>query len=316
VLDNACVHRAHVEEAAVRIRDHVRVTPVLELPGADLGVAVERVVLKLEHTQKSGSFKARGAFNRILRARELGELTDAGVIAASGGNAGLAVALAARELGLPAEIHVPAAAPEVKVRALRALGARVVLTQGQYADALAAAVARQETTGALHVHAYDQPDVCAGQGVLALELLAQAGAVDTVLVAVGGGGLLAGIAAAVEGAARVVGIEPDTIPTLHAALAAGAPVDVDVSGIAADALGARRLGTIAFEVAERTGVQSVLVTDADLIDARTALWERCRLLVEHAAAAPLAALRCGAYRPEPGERVALVLCGGNTDLRV
>jgi threonine dehydratase len=306
--------RAEVEAAAARIGGHVRRTPVLKLPGADLGLDVERVVLKLEHTQKAGSFKARGAFNRILRAEENGELPTAGVITASGGNAGLAVALACRELGIRAEIHVPATAPPVKVRALQELGADIVLSQGQYADAHAAALARQETTGALLVHAYDQLEVCAGQGVLALELLEQAPSLDVVLVAVGGGGLLAGIAAAVEGRARVVGVEPDTIPTLHAAMAAGAPVDVDVSGVAADSLGARRLGAIAFEVATRTHVQSVLVTDDDLVRARSALWERCRLLVEHAAAAPLAALATGAYRSEPAERVGLVLCGGNTSL--
>jgi threonine dehydratase len=306
--------RAEVEAAAARIGGHVRRTPVLELPGADLGLDVERVVLKLEHTQKAGSFKARGAFNRILRAEENGELPTAGVITASGGNAGLAVAMASRELGIRAEIHVPATAPPVKVHALKVLGADIVVSQGQYADAHAAALARQETTGALLVHAYDQLEVCAGQGVLALELLEQAPSLDVVLVAVGGGGLLAGIAAAVEGRARVVGVEPDTIPTMHAAMAAGAPVDVDVSGVAADSLGARRLGAIAFEVATRTHVQSVLVTDDDLVRARSALWERCRLLVEHAAAAPLAALATGAYRSEPAERVGLVLCGGNTSL--
>jgi threonine dehydratase len=307
------VTRDAVALAAERIAGHVRLTPVLEVSGADLGVDAGRLVLKLEHTQKSGSFKARGAFNRILQARERHELTAAGVITASGGNAGLAVAMAGRELGIPAEIHVPATAPVVKLRALRDLGAHVVLTEGQYADAFAAAVARQQETSALLVHPYDQVDVCAGQGTLALELIAQAGPVDTVLVAVGGGGLLAGIAAALEGTAQVVGVEPDTIPTLRAALDAGEPVDVAVSGVAADSLGARRLGTLAYDVAVRTGVRSVLVPDASLVTARQVMWSRCRLLVEHAAAAPLAALASGAYAATPSERVALILCGGNTD---
>jgi threonine dehydratase len=209
-------------------------------------------------------------------------------------------------------VFVPATAPAVKVARLRELGAEVVAVGERYADAYEAATADAEATGALFCHAYDQPEVCAGQGTLALELLEQAGAVDTVLVAVGGGGLMAGVAAALEGRARVVGVEPRTVPTFAAALGAGRPVDVPVSGVAADSLGATRLGAIAWDVARRTGAGSVLVDDDDVVAARRLLWERHRLVVEHGAATVVAALRSGAYAPADGERVALVLCGANT----
>nr|WP_217998703.1 threonine/serine dehydratase [Actinomadura rubrobrunea] len=300
-----------VRAAAARISGRIRRTPVLETrPFADGA----RTWLKLEQIQHTGSFKARGAFNRLLSAAEAGALPDAGVVAASGGNAGLAVAYAAAELGVAAEIYVPETAPAVKVAGLRALGAEVVQVGAKYADAYEAAAKRCADTGALFCHAYDQPEICAGQGTLGLELLEQtSGEVDTIVAAVGGGGLMAGIAAAVEGRVRVVGAEPEGIPTLHRALRAGAPVDVEVSGVAADALGATRLGQIAFDVAVRTGVRSVLVPDEAITAARRWLWERYRLLVEHAAATAVAAVRTGAYRPAPGERVAVVLCGGNTD---
>ena len=306
------IGREDVEQAAARVAGHVRRTPVTDVEPEAFGTP-GALCLKLEHLQHTGSFKARGAFNRVLAAHERGELTSSGVVAASGGNAGLAVAYAAASVGAAAEVFVPATAPAVKVTRLRSLGAQVVQEGSEYAEAYAAAVHRAEASGALFCHAYDQPEICAGQGTLALELVQQAPNVDTVLVAVGGGGLMAGVAAALEGRARVVGVEPDTVPTLHAALAAGGPVDVDVSGVAADSLGARRLGDIAFSVAERCVVQSVLVTDADVVQARRALWQQCRLVVEHGAATALAALLAGAYRPQPGERVAVVLCGANTD---
>jgi threonine dehydratase len=212
-------------------------------------------------------------------------------------------------------VYVPATAPVVKVARLRELGAEVVQVGDRYAQAYEAAVADADATGALFCHAYDQPEVCAGQGTLALELLEQvAGEIDTVLVAVGGGGLMAGIAAAVEGRARVVGVEPATVPTFAAALSAGEPVDVPVSGVAADSLGATRIGAIAWAVAGRAGVRSVLVDDDDVVAARRTLWERYRLVVEHGAATVIAALLSGAYVPDRGERVAAVLCGANTPL--
>jgi threonine dehydratase len=294
------ITRSEVDAAARRVAGHVRRTPVAELEG---------FWFKLEFLQHSGSFKARGAFNRILSA----DLPEAGVLAASGGNHGLAVAHAAASLGVPAEVYVPENAPAFKVARLHALGAKVVHHGREYAEAYTGALTRAGECGALFCHAYDQPDVAAGQGTLAVELLEQTGGVDTIVLAVGGGGLLAGVAAAAEGHARVVGVEPRSIPTLHTALASGGPVDVPVSGVAADSLGARRLGSIAYEVATRTGVRSVLVSDEDIVAARRWVWDRTRMAVEHAAGAAVAALLTGAYRPEPGERVAVVLCGANTN---
>jgi threonine dehydratase len=301
-----------VRAAASRVAGHVLRTPVVEVdPTA--GDPVGTLWLKLEQLQHTGSFKARGAFNRILAAAERAALPDSGVVAASGGNAGLAVAYAAARSGASAEVYVPETAPPVKVGKLRALGAEVVQVGTRYADAYTAAVERAERTGALFCHAYDQPEICAGQGTLGLELLEQTGGLDTILLAVGGGGLMAGVAVATAGQARVVGVEPRTIPTLHCALAAGGPVDVDVAGVAADSLGATRIGAIAYDVAARTGVGSVLVDDDDIVAARRLLWKQYRLVVEHGTAAALAAIRSGAYRPRPGERVAVVLCGANTD---
>lgn len=306
------ISRSDVDAAQHRIAAHVRRTPVTVLPRGDLAPGLQ-VTLKLEQLQHTGSFKARGALNRVHAAAERGELGPAGVVAASGGNAGLAVAYAAAREGVPARVYVPATAPAVKVARLRELGADVVQVGDRYALAYEAAVAHAEAVGALFCHAYDQPEICAGQGTLALELLEQLdGDVDTVLVAVGGGGLMAGVAAALEGHARVVGVEPDTVPTFAAALAAGEPVDVPVSGVAADSLGATRLGAIAWAVAERTGVGSVLVDDAGVVAARRLLWERYRLVVEHGAASVIAALLSGAYRPGADERVVAVLCGANT----
>lgn len=307
------ITNSDVHAAATRIAGHVRATPLIE---ADRGAfpPAGRVWLKLEQLQHTGSFKVRGAFNRILSAAGPGLLPAVGVVAASGGNAGLAVAYAAARHRLPARVYVPATAPAVKVARLRGYGAHVVQTGRKYADAYQAAAKHAADSGALFCHAYDQPEVCAGQGTLGLELLGQAGAqVDTVLVAVGGGGLMAGVAAATENRATVVGVEPATIPTFAAALAAGGPVDVEVSGIAADSLGATRLGDIAYAVAARTRVRSVLVDDADIAAARTRLWEDHRLAIEHGPAAAYAALLTGAYRPREGEHIAVVLSGANTD---
>lgn len=306
------ITRADVEAAARRITGRVRCTPVAEADPGTFAPAGQ-VWFKLEFMQHSGSFKARGAFNRILAAAGAGELPAAGVIAASGGNAGLAVAYAAMTLQVPAEVYVPATAPAVKVAKLGALGATVVQVGHEYAEAYDAATKRAADTSALFCHAYDQPEICAGQGTLALELLDQIGPLDTVVLAVGGGGLMAGVAAALEGQAKVVAVEPDTIPTLHAALAAGHPVDIEVSGVAADSLGARRLGTIAYDVAVRTGVRSVLVPDDALVAARRLLWDHRRIVIEHGTAAALAVLITGGYRPTAGERIAILLCGANTD---
>jgi len=299
--------REDVEAAADRLGRRIRRTPSVVLDSRPFGTPV---ALKLELLQHTGSFKARGMLNRLLTAD-----LPAGsrVVAASGGNAGLAVAYAARELGLTAHIVVPVTAPPVKVARLRALGAAVVQEGSVYAEALAVAEGYATRAGLALVHAYDQPEVCAGNGTLALELVEQVGPVDTVLVATGGGGLIAGIAAALADRARVIAVEPERCPTLHAALAAGAPVDVDVGGVAADSLGASRIGSVCWEMAKATGMSSVLVPDEAIARARGRLWSELRVLAEYGGAAALAALVTGAYLPEPGERVAAVVCGGNTD---
>ncbi|UQU63334.1 serine/threonine dehydratase [Couchioplanes caeruleus] len=295
---------AAIEAAARRIAGRARRTPVLT-DGS--------TTFKLELVQHAGSFKTRGMLNKILAAAEHG-LPEAGVVAASGGNAGLAAAYAARELGAPAEIYVPVTAPPVKVAKLGKLGARVTQVGEEYAEAYAAAVLHAESTGALFCHAYDDPDMVAGNGTLGLELLDQLpGGFDTVLVAVGGGGLIAGVAAALHGRAKVVAVEPRTARALHAALEAGEPVDVPVSGVAADSLGARRVGDIAFRTAAEAGIESVLVDDQAIVEARRRLWEDYRLAVEHGTAAAQAALTAGAYVPAPGEHVVVLLCGANTD---
>lgn len=269
-----------------------------------------RVTLKLDLLQPTGAFKVRGAFS-LLTAREV---PAAGVVAASGGNFGLAVAHAARALGHAARIFVPATSPADKLERFGALGAEVEVVDGYYPDALAASEEAIATSGALRAHAYDQPEVLAGQGTAALELDEQTdGAIDTVLVAVGGAGLIGGVATWLRDRVRVVAVETAGCPTLHRALAAGRPVDVEVGGLAASSLGARRVGELGFAAARRWVDDSVLVTDEDVREAQRRLWDACRLVAEPGGAAALAALTAGAYRPDAGERVALLVCGANTD---
>jgi threonine dehydratase len=301
------VTRQDVLDAQRRIGGRVRRTPLLRPSGTDA------VWLKCEWLQHCGVFKTRGAFNRQLAALESGEIGEAGIVVASGGNAGLAQAYAARELGVRATVFVPEAAPEVKVARIRGYGADVRRVGREFAEAEQSAVAFAEETGAVRVHAYDQLEVAAGAGTLAEELLEDEPSIDTIVVAVGGGGLYAGVAAAALGRARVVAVEPELCPTLHAAVAAGRPVDVAVSGVAADSLGARRLGSLAFEAVQAEAPVSVLVTDEDVVAARSWLWRELRVATEHGAATAYAALLSGAYVPEDGERVAVVLCGANTD---
>jgi threonine dehydratase len=310
-----------VRAAARRLGDRVRRTPVLQ--------AGRAVWFKLEYTQHTGSFKARGMLNQVLAAAEHGRLPAVGVVAASGGNAGLAAAYAAREQGVPAEIYVPRTTPPVKLAKLAKLGARVVQVGREYAEAQAAAAVRAEESGALFCHAYDDPEMVAGNGTLGLELVDQLpDGFDTVLVAVGGGGLIAGVLAAQRDQAKgdqakgdqakgdqakIVAVEPTTCAALHEALHAGGPVDVPVSGVAADSLGARRAGQIAYELAADAGIDSILVDDKAITDARRRLWDDYRIAVEHGTAAAQAALTSGAYLPEPDERVVVLLCGANTD---
>jgi threonine dehydratase len=296
-----------VAEARLRIARHVRHTPVLALePGALPGFDGP-VVLKLELLQRTGSFKVRGAFNRLLGA----SIPAAGVVAASGGNHGAAVALAARALGVPARVFVPSSSPATKVARIRGYGAEVVVGGAVYGDARAAALAWAAERGALDVPAFDDPLVVAGQGTVGLELVLDA-AVDTVLVAVGGGGLAAGCAAALAPrGVRVIGVETESTACFRAALSAGAPVNVDVSGLAVDSLGARRVGAVPFAVLTAAGAGSAVVSDEAVRAALRALWEGCRVATEPGGATALAALLAGAYRPEPGERVAVVVSGAN-----
>ena len=267
------------------------------------------VMLKLELLQHAGSFKPRGAFNRMLAA----DLPQAGVIAASGGNHGAAVAYAAQRLRVPAEIFVPELTPEAKRARIASYGATLVCTGASYAEALEASRARQRETGALEIHAYDHNDVLAGQGTVGRELQAQAPEVSHVLVSVGGGGLIGGIAGWYAGAVEVIAVEPRLCPSLHRALEAGAPQPAPVGGVAADSLGARQVGDLMFDVARRHVRRSVLVEDDAIRAAQRALWDRLRLVVEPGGATAFAALHSGAWTPPSAARVAVIVCGANAD---
>jgi threonine dehydratase len=295
------------------VRPHIRRTPVVEVDGGDLGLTVPvRLVLKLELLQHAGSFKPRGAFANLL-ARAV---PPAGVVAASGGNHGAAVAFAASRLGVPATVFVPSVASPVKVAQIRSYGAELVVEGDRYADALAASERRLAVSGAMAVHAYDQAETLLGAGSLGAELEEQAPDADSVLIAVGGGGLLGGVAAwyagAVGGKPRLIGVEPELSPTLTRALAAGRPVDAEADGIAADSLAPRRVGELMFPLARDHVDRVVLVPDDAIRAAQEALWRVLRIVAEPGGAASLAALLSGAYRPREGERVAVVICGGNT----
>ncbi|HVR48200.1 MAG TPA: serine/threonine dehydratase [Pseudorhodoferax sp.] len=313
-MDTTDITRADIEAAHVRLRQgpagFLRTTPLWRLPGAALGLACAEVWLKLEQLQVSGSFKARGMLHRLLAQ----PIPAAGVTVASGGNAGIATAAAAQALGVRCEVFVPTISSPAKQARLRALGAEVQVVGAAYAEALAACLARQSETGALLTHAYDQPEVVAGAGTLAREIEEQAGGLpDSLLVSVGGGGLIGGIAAWCAGRSRVVALEPALAPTLFRAREAGRPVDVDVGGVAADSLGARRIGAIGWRVAQQHVQAALLLDDAAIAAAQQWLWRELRLAVEPAAALGLAALRSGAYVPRADERVGLVLCGANVD---
>jgi threonine dehydratase len=303
------ITRQDVVAAAGRLDGHVRVTPVFEIDGADLGGAGP-IVLKLEYLQHSGTFKARGVTNFLVTS----DVAAAGVVAASGGNHGAAVAWAARRMGHVATIFVPVIAAPAKLARLESYGAVVHRTGAVYSDALAASREFQSATGATAIHAYDDPAVVAGAGTTGLEFERQAGGLDTVLVACGGGGLSGGIAAAIGAKTAVVVVETHSTATFAAALTAGGPVDVTVGGLAADALGATRLGSHAWAALSAAGAASVLVSDDELLAARDLLWDRFRILVEPAAAAPVAALTGGGYVAAAEERVGIVICGANTSI--
>jgi threonine dehydratase len=301
------IDRASIADLEPVIRPHVRRTPVLEARGADFGLACE-LTFKLELLQHSGSFKARGAFANLLTR----EVPAAGVVAASGGNHGAAVAYAAHKLGRRARIYVPTVSSPAKIERIRSYGADLVIGGERYADALAASEAWAAQSGALQVHAFDQPGALLGQGTVGLELSEQAPGLDTLLVAVGGGGLIGGIAAWYEGRVKIVGVEPSAAPTLTRALQAGRPVDAEAGGIAADSLAPKRVGELMFPLAQRYVASVLLVEDDAIRGAQRALWESLRLVTEPGGAAAFAALLSGIYRAEPDERVGVLLCGGNT----
>ncbi|MGH8870538.1 MAG: threonine/serine dehydratase [Acidimicrobiia bacterium] len=301
------ITREDIERASRRIGPHTRQTPV-----ADLGHGLDtrhRLILKLDSMQPTGSFKVRGAFSALTAAA----IPEAGVVAASGGNFGLAVAYAARVLGLRATIFVPATSPEEKIGRIADYGAVVRVVPGYYAQALESSRDWAAESGAFEAHAYDDPEVVAGQGTCGREIMKPVPQVSTIVVAVGGGGLIGGIASWVRTGARIVGVEPELCPTLYEARRSGGPVEVDVGGVAASALGAARLGELAW-TANGWIDRSLLVSDDAIIEAQRWLWDTCRVLAEPAACAPIAALTTGAYTPEPGESVVAVISGANTAL--
>lgn len=298
-----------IAEMYALIRTYVRRTPVIEIDAADLGLDARRLACKLELTQHAGSFKSRGAFANLL-ARPV---PRAGVVAASGGNHGLAVAFAANRLGIPASIFVPSVAAVTKQERIRNLGAELVVTGELYADALAASRRHAQDSGALEIHAYDQVETLLGQGSVGLEMEEQCPELDTLLIAVGGGGLIGGISAWFDGRIRIVAVEPEAAPTLYRARQAGRPVDAPAGGIAADSLAPQRVGEIMFPIAERFVSDIVLIDDEAIREAQRALWRVMRVAAEPGGAATMAALLSGAYRAQRDERVGLVVCGGNTD---
>ena len=290
------------------IRPYIRFTPVIELRGQDFGLGDIRLTLKLELLQYAGSFKTRGAFTNLL-AREI---PRAGVAAASGGNHGAAVAYAAKQLGISARIFVPRISSQAKIQRIRDFGADLVIGGDSYADALEAADDYVRSSGALSVHAFDQRETILGQGTLGLEFQQQAPQLDSVIASVGGGGLISGVAAWFQDSVAVVGVEPERSPTLTRALAAGAPVDAEGGGIAADSLAPRRIGEKVYPIVRRYVRNVILVTDDEIRAAQRALWETLRMVAEPGGIAAFSAVLAGKHRVNPGERVGVVLSGGNT----
>jgi threonine dehydratase len=307
------IGRDQITAAHARIAPHIRRTPVVELDGAAIGLA-HPVTLKLELQQHTGSFKARGAFNNLLSR----EVPEAGVVAASGGNHGAAVGFAAARLGIPARIFVPSIAGEAKISLVRGTGATLEVIDGHYGQAAAAAEACREATGAMSIHPFDAPETLAGQGTLAAELEQQAPGLDILLVAVGGGGLIGGIASwyaanMKAGRIRVVAVEPETAATLAVALRDGPETEIHPSGVAANSLGAPRIGRLAYDIARTYGIETITVPDEAISAAQALLWSSARILAEPGGAAALAALTSGRFKAPDGARIGVVVCGGNID---
>lgn len=310
-MTDPAIDRSSIAETARLVAPYVRRTPVMTVAGADFGLPLAQVTLKLELLQHSGSFKARGAFANLLRLK----VPAAGVVAASGGNHGAAVAYAAMVLKTPAKIFVPSIAAPMKIARIKGYGADLVVGGERYADALAASETWLAQSGALAVHAYDQAETLLGQGGVGLELEEQAPEIDTLLVAVGGGGLIGGISAWYGGKVKVIAVEPEAAPTLNMALKAGKPVEAPAGGIAADSLAPKMIGSLMFPIAQQNIAESVLVTDEAIRAAQVALWDKLRLVAEPGGAAAFAALLSGRYMPKAGEKVAVLVCGSNpTDM--
>jgi len=302
------IGRENISSTYQLIRPHIRRTPVVEVDGSDFGFDGIDLVLKLELLQHSGSFKARGAFANLL----MREIPEAGVVAASGGNHGAAVAFAAMKLKRLARIFVPTVASTAKLERIRSYGANLIVTGERYADALAASEEWAEKSGALVVHAYDQVETLLGQGSVGLEMESQDPKLDTLLVAVGGGGLIGGIAAWYSSRIKIVGVEPEAAPTLTRARESGCPTDAEAGGIAADSLAPKRVGEMMFPISQAHVHSVLLVSDDAIVDAQKALWNKLRMVAEPGGAAAFSAILSGAYQPAAGERVAVVICGGNT----
>ncbi|MDB5871108.1 MAG: Threonine dehydratase [Ramlibacter sp.] len=299
-----------IRETGRLIQPHIRRTPVLEVDGADFGLPGVQLVFKLEFLQHAGSFKSRGAFTQMLTRA----IPANGVVAASGGNHGAATAYAAMKTGHPATIFVPSVASPAKIEQIRGYGADLRIVGDRYADALAASVEWAAQSGAAPVHAFDQVETLLGQATVAMEFEEQAPALDAVLVAVGGGGLIGGMAAWYAGRTPLVAVEPRAAPTLSMALQAGEPVDAPAGGLAADSLAPKRVGQLMFPLAQQFVAQAVLVDDEAIAAAQHALWKTLRIVAEPGGAAALAALLQGAWRAKPGQRIGVLLCGANTDI--
>ncbi|MGZ5065069.1 MAG: threonine/serine dehydratase [Usitatibacter sp.] len=307
-MSGAPLDAASIRATALRIAPHVRRTPVIEVDGADFGAPSVRLVFKLEFLQHAGSFKTRGAFNSLLTR----DIPPAGVAAASGGNHGAAVAYAAMRLGRPATIFVPSVASPAKIEQIRSYGATLEVGGERYNDALLASEKWIARSGAVPIHAYDQYETLQGQATVGLELEEQAPELDALLVAVGGGGLIGGIAAWYASRVPVIGVEPEEAPTLTRALEAGEPVDSPAGGVAADSLAPKRVGSLMFPIAQRHVERTVLVSDDAIREAQRALWKTLRIVAEPGGAAALASILSGAWKPERGTTVGVLLCGANT----
>ena len=308
-MDPDFLSPSRITQALQRLQGHVRRTPVLEVDGADVGLPGVQLVFKLEFLQHAGSFKVRGAFTHLLTR----SVPTAGVVAASGGNHGLAVAFAAMRTGTPASIFVPGVCAPVKMAQIRACGALLHVVGERYADALAASQQWQRDSGALPIHAFDQPETLLGQATVALEFEQQAPGVHAVLVAVGGGGLIGGMAAWYRGRTVLMAVEPEAAPTLAHAMAAGHPVDAPAGGVAADSLAPKQVGALMFPLAQAHVQRTVLVSDAAIQQAQQTLWRVLRVVVEPGGAAAFAALESRAFTAQPGQRIGVLLCGANSD---